>query len=199
MPGEGAVVDDAVAVVVEAVADLGHGHAAVACLQTSVPFTQAVMPAVQVAEVGAAGDADAGQHAVVDLAVAVVVDVVADLLRRRDDGRVAERAGAVGVARQDAAALAGAARRRSCTTSPTSEALVDVAVAVVVEAVADLGRGTAQPQGPPQAFVGQALVDLTPLQLSSLQLQRLDGAVLRAVPLRLSASFGSFERPGTCC
>ena len=69
------------------------------------------------AEAVAALLADAGQHAVVDHAVAVVVDAVADLGLRRHGGRVAERARPVGLAGEDAAAAAGAdavveARRR---------------------------------------------------------------------------------------
>src|SRR5450432_643723 len=53
--------------------------------------------------------------------------------------------------------------------------------------------GTAQPQGPPQALGGKPS-STVPLQLSSLQLQDSMAQWAAAAPLRLSASFGSFER-----
>src|SRR5690606_36506463 len=77
--------------------------------------------------------------AVVDLAVAVVVLVVADLGAGRLGGRAADRLAAVGAARVralgPALALAGEA------LGPVAlEAVVDAAVAVVVDVVAQLRR-----------------------------------------------------------
>src|SRR5262249_46317191 len=111
------------------------------------------------AEVVAAALAHAGEHAaVVDQAVAVVVDVVADLGGGRHRRGVAERAGVGRITGKDAAAAAGAhavvgARRAHV------EALVDVAVAVVVDAVADLRRHRAA-AGLAASVGGEALVGL---------------------------------------
>src|ERR1700690_820578 len=53
--------------------------------------------------------------------------------------------------------------------------------------------GTAQPQGPPQAFVGRPS-STSPLQLSSLQLHDSTAQWAAAAPSLLSASVGSLDR-----
>ena len=98
-------------------------------------------------------------------------------------GRVAERAGLVGAAGQDAAAAADAdavvvARRAD------HEAFVDVAVAVVVEAVADLGRDRAA-AGLAAGVRGQTLVDLA-VAVVVHAVAGLDGAV-RPAPARAAS------------
>src|SRR5262249_28787406 len=128
----GALVDLAVAVVVDAVAHLGRGRAAAHALQAAVHAEDLALLAV--ADVRAARLAHAGD-VVVDDAVAVVVEAVAHL------GRPARAAGA------DEAELAHArqrprrahARAHVARRAGAGHVVVDLPVAVVVEPVADLG------------------------------------------------------------
>ncbi len=145
--GEGAVVDDAVAVVVDAVADLGCRHAGRVADELAVrahdgpPTWQVPRPLPQVSPTPGSVPSS-----ILPLQLSSMPLQTSGLRRHR--GRVAERAAAVGLAGQDAAAPAGAdAVVATAGGARPVEALVDVAVAVVVEAVADLGRRSAQPQG----------------------------------------------------
>src|SRR6185295_12037667 len=92
-------------------------------------------------DVGAAGDAGAGQRALIDHAVAVVVDAVAHLLRGRAR-HVAERVDAV--ARDDAGARHRALVADVERRSGQRDAVVDQSVAVVVDAVAHFGQRRAR-------------------------------------------------------
>src|SRR5262249_25575071 len=87
--------------------------------------------------VGRVGRAGPDAPRLVDDAVAVVVHAVANFGRARRRRRVAEGARAVGAADQASHGRAGADLNRAGTAH--GEAVVDRAIAVVMEAVADLG------------------------------------------------------------
>ncbi len=139
------LVHAAVAVVVDAVADLGAGpdsaHA------DALPVLCALRHALLARQVRAVAGVDAGvvdwiaggaRDAVVDHAVAVVVEAVADLGRRRHIAEAVEHA---------RCALYGPGRalphvRAADLPDLRQIAVVDAAVAVVVDAVAALGGGS---------------------------------------------------------
>ena len=136
-----AVVDDAIAVVVEAIADLGGGGAGLDGADDLGAIFAAGAHAVALA-VAHAGDAHRAQglEAFVHGAVAVVVHPVADLRARLTGLGVTDHMVAGGGAHAYARAPADAGAHRA-GPSETGEPIVDVAVAVVVEAVAELGLG----------------------------------------------------------
>jgi hypothetical protein len=128
-----AIVDERVAVVVEAVADLGarrrQGNA-----DDRPALARALTGAADARQVGLAGLADA--EALVRRAVTVVVEAVADLVARHSDGVALDGA----VATHGPAVGADAASAGVAPLIALGVALVDLIVTVVVEAIAELGR-----------------------------------------------------------
>ena len=162
--GQAVVVNLVVAVVVQSIADLRRLFDVLQALNLAAGAAHDTW-AADAGLAGAAGLADAGEGAFVDLTVAVVVDPVADLgLGGRRRG-AAFSLGAVFGTVPDALGFAAAgADKADC--SITLEVVVDDAVAVVVEAVAefvvrhDLGL-TAAPAGTVAACMAALRADAT--------------------------------------